>query len=139
MRTLLDTCVLSELQRPKANARVRAAVEAVPDGDLFLSVLTVGELTQGIAQLPAGKRRRSLERWLLDLETRFAAHILPIDAEVARRWGQLNAKLRRDGRPVPAIDGLLAATALAHGLHLMTRNTRDFEPTAVPLLNPWSP
>ncbi|NBC11202.1 MAG: PIN domain-containing protein [Planctomycetes bacterium] len=138
MKTLLDTCVLSELQKPRGKASVRAAVEALPDDDLYLSALTVGELAQGIAQLPAGKRKRTLERWLVALETDHAPRLLPVDAEVARRWGQLNARLRHEGRPIPAIDGLLAATALAHGLHLMTRNTRDFEPTGVPLLNPWS-
>ena len=137
MRVLLDTCVVSELQRRDAHPNVRKAVEMIPDEQLFLCVLTVGEIVRGVEQLPGGKRRQVLEQWLLELERHFSQRILPIDLETGRIWGEITARARREGITIPAVDGLLAATALRHGLHLMTRNTRDFQATGVSLLNPW--
>jgi toxin FitB len=87
VRVLLDTCVLSEIQRPRGDPGVRARVEELEPARLFLSVVTVGELAKGIALLPAGARKRELSSWLLGLEQRFAAAILPVDAETARLWG----------------------------------------------------
>ncbi len=138
MNVLLDTCVLSELQRPNANPNVRKAVEIIPDNQLFLSVLTVGEIVKGVHLLPDGEKRRRLEQWLLNLEALFPQRILPIDLETSRIWGEITARERKNGITIPVVDGLLAATALRHGLHLMTRNTKDFRATGVPLLNPWA-
>ena len=137
VRVLLDTCVLSELRRPQGEPRVRARVEELDPDQLFLSVVTVGELTKGIALLPVGERRRQLSSWLLGLERRFAAQILPVDTEVARIWGELTAYAQTQGSQIPAGDGLIAATARRQGLHVMTRNTKHFAATGALIIDPW--
>jgi len=137
VRTLIDTCVLSELRRPAGSSRVAASCAALADDEVFLSVLTIGELRKGIDRLRAGKKKRGLEQWLRQLVAAASDRILPINLETAVLWGELAAKLEKIGRPLPAIDCLIAATAIQHGLHLMTRNVADFEPTGVLLVNPW--
>lgn len=137
MRTLVDTCVLSEVQRKQGNAQVRARVEALAEDDIYLSVLTLGELRKGINKLRASARKRSLNTWFDQLLLSAADRILPIDSETATIWGEISAKCETKGRSIPAVDGLIAATALRHGLHLMTRNVADFEPAGVMLVNPW--
>jgi len=138
VRVLLDTCALSELRRPKGNPGVRQAVESLDDEDLFVSVISVGEIFKGIALLRESPRKRALETWLQTLEHSYAERLLPIDLETSRVWGELTAAAPKAGRAVHAADGLIAATALRHGLHVMTRNTADFEPTGVLILNPWA-
>lgn len=137
MKVLLDTCVLAELRRPEGHPSVQAAVAELADGDLFLSVLTVGEIAKGISLLPAGMKKRSLTSWLNGLETRFGERILSVDLETARLWGELTARAQPKGIIVPAVDGLLSATALRHGLHVMTRNTRHFEASGALVVDPW--
>lgn len=137
MRVLLDTCVLSELRRPKGHPGVRQAVAGLDDEDLFLSVISIGEVSKGIALLRESPKKRALETWLQTLERYYADRLLPIDLETSRIWGELTASAQRKGRAVHAADGLIAATALRHGLRVMTRNAADFEPTGVLLLNPW--
>jgi len=135
---LLDTCIISELVKPAPEARVVQWVDASPEVSLFLSVLTLGEIRQGVARLAAGKLRMRLDRWLgEDLPARFEDRILPVTAAVADRWGALSAQAAAKGKPVPVIDGLLAATALCHDLILVTRNTQDVAATGVTVLNPW--
>ncbi len=135
---LLDTNCISELVRPHPEPRVIEWFEAADEEALYLSVLTLGEIRKGVAGLIQGRRRTRLEMWLeIDLRARFAGRILPIDSAIADRWGWLAAEARRNGTPIPIIDGLLAATALHHGLTLVSRNARDFEQAQVPLLNPW--
>lgn len=138
MRLLLDTNVLSELAKPGSDAAVSAAIRAVDEDDLFVSVLTLGEIRQGMEQLPAGAKRRRLAIWLAELRTGYADRLLPVDAAVGETWGILDARLRGVGRPVPTLDGLLAATALTHGLAIATRNVRDFEPTGADVFDPWN-
>lgn len=138
MTLLLDTCVISEVRHPQGNPRVREAVKQYPDENLFLSVLTLGELQKGIRLLDEGRRKHELETWLDGLARQFADRILPIDDQVAMIWGELTAAAQANGRTVPAIDGLIAATALRHGLALMTRNVDDFAATGVRLNNPWA-
>jgi hypothetical protein len=137
VRVLLDTCVLSELRNPKAHPGVRQAVDACSEDDLFVSVISIGEILKGISLLREGSRRRALEAWLKTLERDYGDRILSIDLETSRLWGELTAAAQKAGQVVHAADGLIAATALRHGLHVMTRNTADFEPTGVLLLNPW--
>jgi len=137
VRVLLDTCVLSELQRPQGSPQVRAQVEDLDPEQLYLSVITIGELSKGIARLPISARKRQLSSWLMGLEQRFGEQILPIDTEVARRWGELTARAQSEGVPTPVSDGLIAATALRHGLHVMTRNTRHFAASGVAIIDPW--
>jgi toxin FitB len=133
---LVDTNILSELRKgDRANEGVRAWFATADDGDLFTSVLVLGEVRRGIESI----RRRdvpsalALEQWLSRLTTSFSDRILPIDAQVADRWGALNVP-----DPIPTVDGLLAATAFVHDLVLVTRNIRDVEGTGVRLLDPTS-
>lgn len=139
MNVLLDTCVLSEIRHPRGNPAVREAVLGFRDNDLFISVLTLGELAKGIALLDAGQRQQELNAWLTGLEQQFADRILDITADIVRVWGELTAAAQRNGRVVPATDGLIAATALQHGLQVMTRNVENFTPTGVRVLDPWLP
>lgn len=138
MRALLDTCVLSELRKPQADTGVRQAVGEIPDEDLFVSVISIGEIAKGIALLDNSRRKRELQSWLQTLERDYAARILPVDRETAHIWGELTAAARQNGRIISVSDGLIAATARCHGLHVMTRNIADFEPTGALLINPWT-
>ena len=136
MSFLLDTNVISEARRPAGNPNVRAWLAETRGTDLYLSVLVVGEIRQGIERL----RRRDptqaavYEAWLTTLRRQYADRVLPITAEVAEEWGRLNATA-----PLPVIDGLLAATAKVQGLILVTRNTADVARTGVRLLDPFAP
>lgn len=136
---LLDTNVISELVKPEPDINVVRWIEETDESILFLSVLTVGEIRNGIERLKLGRRRGRLESWLkVDLRARFQDRILPVDEAIAERWGALSAIAAASGKPVPVIDGLLAATAMHHDLMLVTRNAPDVAGAAVPTLNPWS-
>ncbi len=136
MSYLIDTNVLSELRRREPDPGVVIWFEERPATTLYLSVLTVGELRKGVEALPKGKRKRKLTDWLdIALPEFFAGRILSIDAKVANRWGRLLAAAKQ---PLPAIDSLLAATALTHNLRLVTRNVRDFRHPGLELINPWT-
>jgi len=134
---LLDTNILTEFVKPKGNPAVKSAVTEIPSTDVYLSVLTVGEIIKGIALLAAGPKRIHLSTWLSGLENQFGDRILPVDLETARIWGELTARSQKSGAVIPPTDGILAATALRHGLHVMTRNTLYFEETGALLVNPW--
>jgi predicted nucleic acid-binding protein len=116
---------------------LRARIEELTTDQLFLSVLTIGEIAKGIALLDAGEHRRRLSLWLLTVENQYAGNILPVDIEVARFWGETTARAQATGITIPAGDGLIAATALRHGMHVITRNTRHFHATGVTTINPW--
>ncbi len=136
---LLDTNVVSELIKPKPEPKVAAWIEATEESLFRLSVLTLGEIRKGIDSLPDRSRRSSLESWLShDLLVRFDHRILDVDQGVADRWGQIAARAAAAKRPLPVIDGLLAATALHHNLTLVTRNAKDVSLTGVPFINPWA-
>jgi len=136
---LLDTNCISELVRVNPQPNVMAWIESADEALLYLSVLTLGEIRKGLAALPQSKRRTRLETWLeVELRGRFAGRILPIDADVADRWGLLAAGAKKAGRTLSAIDGLLAATALHHNLTIVSRNESDFADAKVQVLNPWN-
>lgn len=138
MGYLLDTCVLSELAKPRPNAGVLAWLEAADETQLHLSVVTFGELEKGIARLPASARRRKLEQWLRqELAARFDGRLLDVDRKVAQRWGAISGASEARGAPLPVIDALIAATGLVHGLDVVTRNTADLERCGAHCLNPW--
>lgn len=138
MKVLLDTCVISELWRPGGgDARVIATLGKATGASTFLSAVTIGEMTRGIELLAEGKRRKTLAEWLASLEREFGPRVLEIDVETARTWGTLAASRQRLGRPLATADGLIAATAIRHGLAVMTRNVSDFEGTGVQIVNPW--
>ena len=135
MSYLVDTNVLSELRRPQPSAAVASWVAARPVATLYLSVLTLGEIRKGVATVADAIHRQRLLDWLqLELPAFFAGRLLPVDTAVADRWGRLQALA---ARPLPAIDSLLAATALEHDLVLVTRNVRDFAGLPVQVFNPW--
>ena len=136
MSYLVDTHVLSELRRKTPPPGVVDWFSHRPATTLYLSVLTLGELRKGIETLADAARRLTLLDWLeSDLPSFFTGRILAVDLPVADRWGRLVAQA---GRPLPAIDSLLAATALHHGLRLVTRNERDFDVPGLEVINPWN-
>ena len=138
MSFLLDTNVLSEVQRPQPDARVLAWLDQVDEDRTFLSVATVAEIARGVGQLEAGRRRSALQLWLdVELADRFGSRLLPIDRETALVWGELMAGARRAGRGLSVMDAWIAATALRHNLSLVTRNAKDFAGLGVELLDPW--
>lgn len=135
MNYLIDTKVLSELRGPQPQPAVLDWFETHPRRTLYLSVLTLGEIRKGIASMPAGARRDALDHWLeQELPVYFSGRLLALDAATADTWGQLCARVQR---PLPAIDGLFAATALQHRMGLVTRNTRDFDGLGLEVINPW--
>ena len=137
MKALLDTCVLSELQKPAGSPAVQSFITLSPADSLYLSVITIGEITKGVALLPDGDRKRLLRAWLIGLSSDFEDRILPLDQDTAEIWGELSASGQQRGRSIPVADGLIAATAIRHGLHVATRNTSHFEATGAMIVNPW--
>lgn len=137
MKALLDTNILAELVKPDGNPAVHAALAGIPPPNIFLSVLTVGEIVKGIALLSQGPKQKHLTRWLVGLESDYGERILPLDVETARIWGELTARAQKRGIVVPPADGLLAATALQRGLHMMTRNPKHIEASGVFVIDPW--
>jgi toxin FitB len=139
MSFLLDTNVVSEWTKPQPNAGVITWLEKADEDRVFLSVATLAELRHGVDRLASGARRKKLDSWLSEeLPLRFESRILPVTAEVADEWGRVIARCEASGRPMAAMDGVIAATAAVHGLTLVTRNTSDFETALKGMLNPWN-
>jgi toxin FitB len=135
---LVDTNVVSELTKPRPEAKVVSWFQATNEELMYLSVLAIGELRKGIHSLPRGNKRSQLESWLInDLTIRFAGRILPVNLDIAERWGMISAQARLAGVPLAVIDSLMAATALHHNLTLVTRNLKDIRITGINMLNPW--
>ena len=135
MKYLIDTNVISELRKgARADRRVADWFAGLAEDDLYVSVLTVGEIRKGIERIRLRDRRAaaSLERWLHEVLVAHQDRILPVDEAVADEWGRLNVP-----DPLPVVDGLLAATATVHGLVLATRHVKDLRRTGVRLLNPF--
>jgi predicted nucleic acid-binding protein len=134
MAFLLDTDVVSEARRRAPDANVRAWLTSVPEADLYLSVLVVGEIRQGIERLRRRDRAQAApyETWLSILLKGFADRVVPVTAEVCQEWGRLNVP-----DPLPVIDGLMAATAKVRGWTFVTRNAADLAGTDVRLLDPF--
>jgi toxin FitB len=138
VKYLLDTCVVSELVKKSPDPRVCAWVDACDEESLYLSVLTLGEIQKGIAKVADTHRRTTLQLWLdKDLHARFEHRLLPVSEEVALTWGALCGAAELVGKPIPSIDGLIGATAIAHNLTVATRNETDIGKSGVHTLNPW--
>ena len=134
MSYLVDTNVISELRRREPDPNVVEWFQQRPSTALFISVLTLGEIRKGIELVTDSKRKLRLLDWLeVELPKFFAGRTLPVDLAVADRWGRLQADA---GRPLPAVDSLMAATALHHGLRVVTRNARDFAFPGLAVINP---
>lgn len=139
MSWLLDTCVVSELIRPRPKASVVSWVLAHDESNLFLSVITIGELEKGIAKLPSSAKRTTLEHWVRhELADRFRGRLLAIDVGVATHWGRIAGGSEVRGQPLPVIDSLIAATGLRHDLTVVTRNTTDMERCGARCYDPWA-
>ena len=138
MNYVLDTNVISELIARSPNQQVIDWLDR-PDPDVvYLSVITIGELRKGIEKLVPSRRKDELTIWLEhDLLQRFAGHLIAITTEVMLVWGELTGRLEREGKPIAAIDSLIAASVLAGGYTLVTRNDADFQHAGVPIVNPW--
>jgi toxin FitB len=135
---LLDTCVISEPTRSRASSKVIGWLNARGVDNLFISVVTIAELEQGIAHLGDGARARKVETWLTEsVLPQFDSRLLDVDVRIARRWGRLLGSAKRAGKPIPAVDAIIAATALQHDLTLVTRNVADFRDFNVRVINPW--
>jgi predicted nucleic acid-binding protein len=133
---LLDTNVLSETRKRRPAAGVTDWIAATPPDRLYVSVLTLGEIEQGIMRVRGrGDRQQAsaLERWLRNVETGFEGRVLPVTLPVAAAWGR-----QQYVQPLPVIDALIAATAQAHGMTVVTRNAKDFELAGVLVLNPFT-
>ncbi len=138
MNFLLDTNVVSEWTKPRPDAGVVDWLAQIDEDTVFLSVVTFAELRHGIERLPASKRRKQLDEWLRgELPLRFEQRILQVDGAVADEWGRLVARHDALGRPIHAMDALIAATAQVHTLTLVTRNAADFEASVKSVVNPW--
>ena len=139
MKYLLDTNVFSEWAKPQPDPRVVAWLAQVEEDHLYMSVISLAEIRCGIELLPEGSRKKRLSVWLSDeLAARFEDRILDVDQRIALLWGVVAARSKIAGTALSVRDGFLAATAEAHELTLVTRNTRDFKNTSVSLLDPWT-
>lgn len=145
MGYLLDTCILSKLRRisKKPDAKLENWVTKHNEDSYFISVLTMGEIQSGISKLNIKKteerqKRIILEDWFLEeLIPQFNNRILAIDLEVVLTWGRLSGECRQRGIVIPAVDGLIASTAIVHNLTVVTENINDFIETGARMFNPW--
>jgi len=135
---LLDTNVISELITSNPNKNVVSFLERLNEQDLYLSVITIGEIKFGIEKLKDGAKKEKLLIWLNnDLFERFEHRIIDIDVNIMLKWGYINSKLQKIGRPIPIMDALIASTALSKNLKLLTRNEKDFKDMDVEMINPF--
>lgn len=134
----MDTCVVSELVKPAPCDTVVEWLANQSSDSLFLSVLTIGEIEKGLTKLLDSKRKKRLTAWLNTLQQVYGDRILSIDLKVCKNWGVLQGNAEKSGVPMASIDGLIAATAYTHHMTIVTRNEKDFAPSNVPIVNPWT-
>lgn len=138
MNYLLDTDVISELVSKRPDKKVEEWLDRLDPNTIYLSVITIGEIRKGIEKLPPSKRKDRVKEWLEgDLLIRFHGRILEITVEVMLIWGELTGRLEKAGRPIKAIDSLVASIALQGNYRLVTRNEHNFQETGVTIFNPW--
>jgi predicted nucleic acid-binding protein len=139
MRLLLDTNVLLEVTKPRPDEGVLKWLHGLDEDRTFISIISIAEIRRGIALMDSGRKRDALGEWLThDLSQRFEKRTIPVEGPVALAWGDLMALAKRSGRGLASMDGLIAATAVAHQLTLATRNTKDFEGFAIDIIDPWA-
>ena len=136
MKYLLDTNILSEMQKPHCNPKVRAFTDGLPAESMFICAITIGELCYGVERLPPSKKKHELSIWLYTkLPEWFNGRIVPLDTDTMAEWGRIRAKVKRT---MPVADSLIASVAIAHHMTLVTRNIRDFRDyEGIMLINPW--
>ena len=139
MSYLIDTCCISELVKKKPNPNVVKWFADQDELSMYLSVITFGELRKGIEKLPDSRKKIELNRWVKeDLNHRFKNRVLNITMEEVNKWGEILATAEKNGKPLPAVDSLIAATAKVHDLSVVTRITQDMEDSGVEVINPWT-
>ena len=135
---LLDTCALSELVAKRPNPHAVETIADLPDEQWFIAAASVGEIRRGIDELPDSARRNFLDNWFHEhIRGIYLQKIIVFNVDEATTWGTLVATLRRQRRPMSVVDSQIAATALVHGLTIVTRNEKDFTAAGVKILNPW--
>ena len=138
MKYLLDTCVISEIIKPKPDENVTSWLESQKENSLYLSVLTFGEIEKGIEKASDQIRKQKLRLWVEDdLKKRFEGRIIPIDFSIAAEWGKIQGKAELLGKPMPTMDGLIAVSGLVSQCVVVTRNISDMEQSSAELFNPW--
>lgn len=138
MSYLLDTCFLSEFTRKNPHPKAVEWLKNQNETELYLSVLTIGELEKGIHQLSDGKKKRQIRDWFENFVRRhLLERALPVDEKIASKWGSMQAEAEKNGRRLPTLDSLIAATALVHDLVIVTRNVQDMEASGAKIFNPW--
>jgi len=139
MNYLLDTCLISELAKSKPDQRVVDWILSENETNFYISVLTFGELHKGVEKLPESKKKEELRIWIADeLKNRFQNRVIGIDMRVSILWGKIQCFAEKNGKSMPVIDSLIAATGIAYDLTVVTRNVTDMEQSGVKLFNPWS-
>lgn len=138
MKYLLDTNVISELVKREPNSGVLRWIDERDESTLFLSVITFGELQKGVSKLSDSSRAERLQAWIdQDLSSRFEGRILPLDIDILFTWGSLQGQSEKNGTALPVMDSLIAATAIAKNLTVVTRNVYDMERCGATVFNPW--
>ena len=137
---LLDTCVLSEYIRKQPEMKVIQWLDLQLENSLFISVISIGELKKGIVKIESSQPQKSkrLNKWLDSLIERFKTRIITLNSQILIQWGDLCGNSEKSGRKLPVIDSLIASTAIANQLTLVTRNEKDFNDINVSLYNPWN-
>ncbi len=139
MKYLLDTNIISELISTSPNQKAINFVRGLNEEDLYLSVITIGEIQAGIEKLVKSKKKKQLSQWLEnDLLHRFKNRIVTIDIEIMLQWGVINSKLRSIGKPLPILDSIIGATAQSKDFILLTRNKKDFQKLDIEIINPFN-
>jgi len=139
LKYLLDTNVISELISKKPNKKVIVFLQNISDNDLYLSVVTIGEIKFGIANLQDSEKKKKLLNWLYnDLFKRFEGRIVDVDSDIMLKWGYLTSALKKKGKPMPIMDAIIAATSISKNFTLITRNEKDFSNLDLEIVNPFN-
>ncbi len=138
MKFLLDTCVISELIKPRPAQSVIDWLKSQDEETIYISVLTIGEIQKGISKLIDSRKKQDLQNWLNDdLLQRFIGRILEINNETAVRWGKIQGEAEQHGRKMSVIDSLIASTGIVFDCVIVTRNVADIEFSGCKIFNPW--
>lgn len=139
MKYILDTNIISELISKKPNKKVIIFLQNISDDDLYLSVVTIGEIKFGIDNLQDSEKKKKLLNWLYnDLFKRFEGKIVDVDSDIMLKWGYLTSTLKKKGKPMPMMDAMIAATSISKNFTLITRNEKDFSNLDLEIINPFN-
>ena len=138
MKVILDTNVISELISKNPDLEVLSFINSLEESDIFLSVITIGEIQSGIQKLPNSHKKTTLLDWLhTDLFSRFDGRIVSIDTDIMLTWGEIDQTMKTKGTPMPIMDSLIGATCVSKGFTLITRNEKDFKSLEISIINPF--